>query len=195
MEDISDESKLFSAFLRKDEKAFEFLFHRFYSPLCLFAIKFDIEKESAEELVQDVLLKIWSTDFHFDSYDRLKSFLYLSTKNASINYLDKRKRRLTNYDNYANQINSIVEDDSRWIIYAETLQLIKNALEKLPTQCAAIMKLNIIEGLETKEIAQKLNITSSTVYTQKTKGLALLKQLLDKGDYLLLLLLIDTLKN
>ncbi len=57
------------------------------------------------------------------------------------------------------------------------------------------MKLNIIDGLDTKEIAQKLNITSSTVYTQKTKGLALLKQLLDNGDYLLLLLLIDTLKK
>jgi len=195
MEDALNESKLFLAFLRKEEKAFEFLFYRFYSPLCLYAIKFNIEKESAEEIVQDILLKIWATDFHFDSYDKLKSFLYLSTKNATINYLDKRKRRLTNYDSYATQINNIVEDDSKWIIYAETLQLIKNALEKLPPQCAAVMKLNILEGLDTKEIAQELNITSSTVYTQKTKGLTLLKQLLDNSNYLLVLLLIDTLRK
>ena len=72
-----------------DEKAFETLFHRYYSSLCLLARQYVDDDEKAEEVVQDIFVKIWSKRKELLIETSFKQYLLRSVKNQCINQLNK----------------------------------------------------------------------------------------------------------
>jgi RNA polymerase sigma-70 factor (ECF subfamily) len=65
---------------------------RFYAQLCLFADSFVKDQLVAEDIVSDVFIKLWNKANDFSSLTAIKAFLYISTKNASLNYINQRVR-------------------------------------------------------------------------------------------------------
>src|SRR3954464_4000949 len=69
--------------------AFAEIYNRFYDPLVLFARKYLFDPFVAEDIVTELFLKYWQKQDQFSSPVAIKSFLYISTRNACINHNQK----------------------------------------------------------------------------------------------------------
>ena len=92
---LKNEKQIWSQIRNGDVDAYRYLFELFYKELYLYARKFLANKEVAEEIAQDVYISLWENrdNVHIDK--SVKSYLYTSVKNRSINYL---KSKINNID-------------------------------------------------------------------------------------------------
>jgi RNA polymerase sigma-70 factor (ECF subfamily) len=74
-----------------DKEAFELFFRKFYSRLCYFANKFLNNPEEAQEVVQDVFIRIWEERADINSDNYLKSYTFEIAQSLSINLLRNKK--------------------------------------------------------------------------------------------------------
>jgi len=151
----------------EDHKAYKELFTSLYTYLLHFAFTLVKMKQPAEEIVSDVFIKIWQKRKELEKIENLKVYLYISTKNTALNYLEKQKRAATdNIDKFANQFKSIYFDPEQLMITADMVSLIHEAIESLPLRCKMIFKLVKEDNLKYKEVAEILNISEKTVENQ-----------------------------
>lgn len=150
-----------------DQHAYKELFTSLYSYLCTFARTLVKAKEPAEEVVSDVFIKIWEKRRSLDKIENLKVYLYVSTRNLSLNYLEKQKRSLTNpLDNFHTEFVSLYFDPEQLLITADMLAMIRAAIGQLPPKCKMIFKLVKEDGLKYREVAEILGISVKTVENQ-----------------------------
>jgi RNA polymerase sigma-70 factor (ECF subfamily) len=150
-----------------DQQAYKELFTSLYPFLYPFARTIVKAKESAEEVVSDVFIKIWEKRKDLEKIDNLKVYLYVSTRNIAFNYLDKQKRNATfSIDDYQAEFTSVYFNPEQMLITADMLALIQKAIDQLPSKCRLIFKLAKEDGLKYKEIAEILNISVKTVENQ-----------------------------
>lgn len=170
---------------RGDVKAFERLFRAFYPSLCAVAMRFILERDAAEDIVQEVFIKLWNKREDYQKIPSLKTFLYVAVKNQCFNYI-RDKKTIVDYTcpEVLNReelfVNSVIEE--------ETYRIIDDAVNALPVQSARIIKLSM-DGKQNKEIAELLGISVNTVKTLKYNALSNLKRALNDYFYLLLLLI------
>lgn len=169
-------------------EAYQGIFRLFYQPLCLFLVKMGLDRFVAEEIVHDTFLKLWNKNRDFSEINGLRSFLYVSCKNAALNLLDKAKRLRVKEEGYQYSQEWVDLPVTQQIIYAETIQEVHRAIEKLPDQCQKVIRLLFVEGYTPQEVADELGITSSTVYNQKMRGVQLLRGILNKDQLFVFML-------
>src|SRR5580692_13170416 len=78
-----------------DQQAYKELFIGLYTYLFPFAKTFVKTKEPAEEIVSDVFIKVWEKRKGLEKIKNLKVYLYVTTRNIALNYLEKQKRAVT----------------------------------------------------------------------------------------------------
>ncbi|MBL1408903.1 RNA polymerase sigma factor [Sphingobacterium faecale] len=170
-------------------EAYQHIFHLFYRPLCLFLSKMGLNSFVTEEIVHDTFLKLWNKSADFSEINSLRSFLYVSCKNAALNLLDKEKRLRIKEEGYQHSQDWVDFPVTQQIIYMETIQEIHQAIGTLPDQCQKVIQLLFIEGYTPQEVADELGISSSTVYNQKMRGVQLLRNVLNKDQLFVFTLL------
>lgn len=150
-----------------DQTAYKELFTSLYSSLLLFAKSIVKTKEAAEEIVSDVFIRIWERRRELEKIENLKVYLYVSTRNTALNYLNLHKRDITNpLDEFHTEFTSIYFDPEQLLITADMLALIKRAIDQLPPKCRIIFKLVKEDGLRYREVAEILGISVKTVENQ-----------------------------
>jgi RNA polymerase sigma-70 factor (ECF subfamily) len=162
-----------------------YLFDIYYSRLCYFAFTLINEKEDSKDMVQDVFLKLWQGNHQFESEIAIKNFLYLSVRNACLNY----QRHAIIQTKYTKTQSEDTVDPGHGlenIIKAELIAEIQTAINSLPEGCGNVLKLAFLDGLKNDDISKKLGISVNTVKTQKQRALKLLKLKLSSISYLLL---------
>ena len=155
-----------------DAMAYKQLFCLYHSRLLQFSYSITRLRESAEEVVSDVFLKIWSTRKSLLKIENFPLYLYISVKNQSINYLEKQHRqRSFSIDEMAVELKSIYLDPEQLLITSEMMIKIRQAIDALPTRCRLIFKLIKEDGLRYKEVAELLNVSIKTIENQMTIAL------------------------
>ena len=150
-----------------DQHAYKELFKSLYHYLYPFARTIVKEKESAEEVVSDVFIKVWEKRKELEKIDNLKVYLYVSTRNIAFNYLDKQKRNATfSIDDFQAEFTSVYFDPEQMLITADMLALIQKAIDQLPPKCKMIFKLVKDDGLKYREVAEVLGLSVKTVENQ-----------------------------
>ncbi len=156
-------------------KEFEILFKKYYSQLCLYAVKYVNNNTIAEEIVQDVFFKIWEKRSSLNIKISVKSYIYMSVRNKCLQYL-KHQKIEQSYNKYIdNQAKINTEMPCENIIYEETLDIFNEVLNTLPTHCAQIFILSRFNGLKYSEIANRLSISVKTVEANISKALKLFR--------------------
>lgn len=170
--------------LDKDDE-FRSLFDDFYIPLCLFANQYVESEDIASDIVQDCFLKLWQIRSDFFYLHQVKSFLYTSVKNKALNVLEHEKV-VQEYEQKFIERNkeSFFQDH---LIEEETYRILSDAIDKLPLQTKAIMKL-ALEGKNNPEIAETLGISTETVKTLKKGAYRKLRLYLKEYYYLIFFL-------
>ena len=164
------------AFQSGHHGAYNAVFHHYYPALCLFANKLIQNMAASEDIAQDSLIKLWEKHAGFDSPLAIKSFLYITTRNACFNFL-KRTQTGEKYQ----KIVGILSKDSEEYVWneltrTEVVREIKAMLKTLPPECRKIMEHSIVDGLDNQEIAQRLHISVHTVKNQKARAVYLMKK-------------------
>lgn len=155
-----------------DVVAYKQLFLAYHKPLIQFSITITRCKESAEEVVSDVFLKIWTGRKALPSVKNVHLYLYISTKNSSINRLLKQKREQSfSLDEKAAELKSVYYNPEELLISAQLMQQLADCIKKLPPKCQLIFKLIKEDGLKHKEVAELLNVSVKTVENQMTIAL------------------------
>lgn len=157
--------------LQSDEQAYEELFHHFYPSLYQFALSFVKTGQIAEEVVSDVFIRIWQKRAALARIHDLKLYIFISTKNTSLNYLRQQKKDAVLPDDYRVQLRSVYFDPEQLLITAEMINRIQEAINQLPPRCQLIFKLIKDDGLKYKEVAELLNLSLKTVENQMTVAL------------------------
>lgn len=184
------EEELYMQLFRSGQpEGLRFLYKTFYGAMCFYLEKMNLEAYKVEELVQDVFLKLWERHADFDHLAAIRSFLYTSCRNAALNLISKEKRDQEHAKSYENQLDIVEWPISNQIIYLETLREIHEAIFALPEQCSKVMTMLTIEELSPQEVAEVLGITTSTVYNQKKRGIALLQSRLSRDQFFCFMLI------
>lgn len=169
------------AFKIETKADFERLFETHYSNLCAYANNFIKDIDASEEVVQEVLFKLWTNKESIVITSSVQSYLFRAVRNASLNVL-KHVNIREDYkvqNEYEMQDTLSAEDD---MIVSELEEKIREAINQLPIERKKVFLLSRYEGLKYKEIAEKLNISVSTVEGQMVKALKFLRT--ELKDYL-----------
>ena len=150
-----------------DTQAYKQLFLLFYPSLVHFASSILKSKESAEEIVSDVFIKIWQKRQHLDKVENLSFYLFTAVKNRCINqFNDFKNRTEIDITDVAIEFKSFYHDPEQILISAENIKQIREAIQELPPRCRLIFKLVKEEGLKYKEVAELLQLSVKTIENQ-----------------------------
>jgi len=166
-------------------KEFQNLFDSLYTSLCLFANKYLNDIEVSKDVVQIVFIKVWEDEIKFHSDVTIKSYLYTSVKNKSLDYIKSKYVKSTDHLSTSQMVK--IEKESfflREVVVSETSNIIENAIKTLPKKCEQILRLSINE-FTNPEIAKQLGISLNTVKAQKKIAYKKLKPILK--DYFIVI--------
>lgn len=165
-----------------DQKALELLFKKYYAQLVRFAKEILQNKDQAEDMVQEVFVKIWDKRERINIHTQIKSYLFVAVKNHCFNQLKVNERKYWMDETMEDDIRISTPDASAVIDAKQLDQKIKAAIEALPPKCGLIFKMSRFEEKSYKEIAEALELSVKTVENQMGKALSLLRSSL--SDYL-----------
>jgi RNA polymerase sigma-70 factor (ECF subfamily) len=155
-----------------DAPAFKEIFLLYHSRLKQFSYSITHSKVQAEEIVSDVFLKIWLKRKTLIGIKNLHLYLYISTKNLSINYLMKEKKeKIFPVNEAIVELKSFSFNPEQIMLSTEMLGRIRFAILQLPPQCQLIFKLIKEDGLKYREVAELLSLSLKTVENQMTIAL------------------------
>lgn len=160
-----------------DVKAFEEIFHRYYSPLCLYAASITGQTEAAEEIVEELFYVFWKEREQLQLFHSIKSYLYGAVRNRSLQYCEHRRVRMQYEETIlARPVETSGSDPQEQIEYRELQDIINRTLRKLPERRLRIFKLHRMEGKKYAEIASLLSLSVKTVEAEMTKVLRALRK-------------------
>ena len=150
-----------------DENGFKEFYHLQFFKLYQFAYSFVHSKENSEEIVNDVFLSLWQKKGTLNTINSIQVYLYVSVKNACLNYLRKNNLSIpVSIDDLSVDHFPLVADPELLLSQRELQQQIREAIEQLPPRCRLIFKLVKEDGLSYKQVAAILDISVKTVDSQ-----------------------------
>ncbi|OXB00915.1 RNA polymerase sigma factor [Flavobacterium pectinovorum] len=178
-DDYNDNNLLIEALRNGDEKAYSYLIDTYHHKLCVYANSLVKNIYSAEDIVQNVFIKVWEQRTRLKSDHALKSFLYKLVYNEFIDLYRKNQSLFSLEKSYYDALNSIVfEDDSE--SFQRVLNVVNKEIQNLPPKCKEVFILSKKEGLTNIEIAEHLDVSVKTVEAQITKAFSILRTSLEE---------------
>lgn len=156
--------------------AFETLFLHYYPKVKLFLIGFLKDEEAAQDIVQDVFLKLWQRRKELDDLANFNAFLFRCAKNEMLNYLKKQYTGTLYIEKEKKKEERYNDDPESEYVATELSSLVKSIIDKMPSQQKIIFKMSREEGLSSDEIAQKLSINKRTVENHLSLALKAIRE-------------------
>jgi RNA polymerase sigma-70 factor (ECF subfamily) len=162
---------------KKDNKAFESYYKMHYKSFFLMACRYLKNTAQAEEIVNDVFIKIWEDGSTISIDSSLKSYINRAIINRSLNEIQKNKKEsnlvvdLSNIQSDSYELREIEENELKIKLY--------RAIDLLPEQCKKVFELSRFEELKQQEIADRLGISIKTVKNHITHALKQISKSVD----------------
>jgi RNA polymerase sigma-70 factor (ECF subfamily) len=151
--------------------ALDELFRKYSKKLYLFSYSLLKNHEDAEEIVQETFFRIWVRKKDISANKSFSSYLFTIAYNIIVDQF-RKKTRQRDFEIYI--LNKAAGNclDTQIIVEKEELdRQVQSVVSKLPTKRQKIYKLSRDEGMDNKEIANLLNISTKTVENQITLAL------------------------
>lgn len=159
-----------------DRAAFKSLFLSYVDPLCAYVEEYTKSPEVAEELIQDLFLKIWKDRATFSPRVSVKAYLYAAARNLALDYL-KHKRVVDNWKTETRQhVSSAPKAPDESLRRKQLSNAVRQAIEELPERRKQVFKLSRQRDLTYKEIAHVLDISIKTVEKHMRQSFQFLRE-------------------
>jgi RNA polymerase sigma-70 factor (family 1) len=175
IERLHNENALLERVVQGDESAFRIVFDHYRDAIFAFALKVTRHESIAEEIVQDVFLKIWINRSGLGDVRNFADFLYIIARNHTFNSLRSlaRERKLLIDTSVDLQIAGVSTEAI--IVQRDYDRLLLQAVAQLPPQQKLVYTLGRQQGLSREEIAAQLHISPGTVKVHMAQALRTLR--------------------
>lgn len=191
--DLHNEKELIRLIAGDDEIAFRQLFERYSDNIYGVAMAYTKSADAAEEIVQDVFVKIWMNRNKLLQVERFDDYLFIVARNYILNYLrnNKKNKQFTTqlFDHFGEH--TITPEDE--FLVKESQKLIEQAVAVLPPQQQMVYELRRRQDLSLEDIASQMNISRNTARNHLNQALKQIKEYLrtHSGDALFLACLVQ----
>lgn len=187
MTELGNDNNLVKLLQKGNVAAFDSLFEVYSQKLFGFALKYFKNESDAEELVQEVFVKVWENRQTLKSELSFKSYLFTIALNQIRKHFNKKATSLRYLDSLQNEPefseNQAVQEND----YESALHQINLIIEQIPPRRREIFMKSKLEGKSSKEIAAELNISAGTVDNQVSEALRFIRTRLKSENLALLL--------
>lgn len=173
-----------------NRQSFDSVYCYYSRVLTHFAMSYVRDRELAEELMSNSMLKLWHHRLRIERPEQIKAFLFIATKNACIDAL-RSQNILSRSSPLSEELYDLMNEEPavyNRILYSELLQQIEQAVATLPKSQQLVFRKCILEGKTTDEVMLETGMTIASIFSQKSKAIAKLRALL-KDNLLLIILL------
>ncbi|GGH20182.1 RNA polymerase sigma-70 factor [Sphingobacterium alkalisoli] len=160
----ANEKELLIDIANGSELAFSTLFDQYSAFVYSFGYKLMRSKESAQEIVQDIFLKIWVGRDKLISIENFGAYLNILVRNHCFNLLRKLAQQEKIYPELSGIYPNAESTTQNTVSYRETVKILDEILTALPAQQRDIYILCHFEGMKYEEVAKKMNISLHTVH-------------------------------
>ena len=168
-------NKLVENIIAGNHAAFEILFKTYSQRLIYFSRRYVLDKQTAENIVQDVFFKVWQNRANLDPTKNTQSYLFTAVKNESLKQLRHLSVEKQQQENVSKL--SVVElTPDETIDKKELKEELNKAINDLPEKCREIFTMSRFDQLKYSEIADILGISIKTVETQMGRALKKLRE-------------------
>lgn len=174
-----------------NDDAFKFLINTYNHKLNVYAFNLIHDKDLAEDIVQNVFLKIWKKRNNLKTEVSIKNLLYKSIYNEFIDQYRKNKKTVSLEKKYLEALSSVIEQENEQSL-EHLFKMVKKEIENLPPKCKQTFLLSKKEGLTNMEIADYLNVSLKSVEKHITKAFAILREKIGETNAHILFLLVDS---
>lgn len=185
MPNSATESLQIEKLQKGDILAFNFLFEEYSSRLYHFGLKFLKTESDAEELVQEVFLKIWKNKSNLKADKSFKSYLFT----IAFNQIKKHFQNKTLILELTETLNPLLIDNSTEnnIVYNSIKKQVETILDELPLKKKEIFCLRRFEGLSSKEVALKYGMSPGSIDNQVSEIVHFIKRRINTNEISVLL--------
>jgi RNA polymerase sigma factor (sigma-70 family) len=179
------EEELITLLQNKDEKAFNYLFDNYSGSLYGLILKTVVESIYADEVIQDVFMKVWKNIGQYDaSKGRLYTWMINIARNTAIDFLKSKayqnEQKNQSLSNFVNREETVNLSDRMANVSENNTDLIgmSAVINGLKPEWNELIQLAYFQGYSQSEIAERLDIPIGTVKTRTRNAMIELKKLL-----------------
>jgi RNA polymerase sigma-70 factor (ECF subfamily) len=157
--------------LRKgDAHAFERIYKSFYPKISLYTLRFTRSRAMAEEITQEVFIKLWETRERVDPTLAFDSYLYRIARNHALNVVKRIQIENIVMGQLTHQQTLLGSATDSYLHYVECQTVIDKAIEMLPPKRQEIFRMSKLEYVQHDTIALRLDISKHTIKSQIVKA-------------------------
>ncbi len=172
------------------EKAFREVYDRYHVQMFYIAKKYVKDPNLAEDVVQDIFVKLWEKRHKLDHIQSVKGYLFTMVRNHVLNMIRDRKSDLISISGVAEKklpTQNLTEEDLQ---YSEYKTVLNEGVKELSDRKREVFELRTKKGLTNTEVAEIMQIHIRTVKTQYYNGSKYIRAYLKKHAGILYTLII-----
>jgi RNA polymerase sigma-70 factor (family 1) len=160
---LYDEKALLQKMAEGDEKAFEEIYKQYRDHLYNFTLKFVKSPELADDLTQEVFIRVWEHHRNMIKIESFRGYLFSMCRNHTLNFLNKASRENAAKGEMLRHYKKDQPSADDKLLSEEYRQFIKNTLDSLSPQTREIFRLCREEHRSYDEVAALLGISRNAV--------------------------------
>ena len=174
----NEDSKLWSAFKRGDQNAFELLYNKYIQQLGRYGMRLNPNKLLVEDAIHDVFIELWGRKEFLSEVDNIKYYLFKVVRNQLIrNIKEEVIEGNEDIDYFLDYLSTLSFEQE--IISKETenekKELVKNAINNLSNRQREVIHLRFFQGLSLDEVALIMDLPKQVVKNLLSKSYAILR--------------------
>jgi len=181
------DQQLVADYIAGNEKSLEILIKRYLKPIYSFSYRYVGNPQNAEDVTQEVFVKVWRNLKKFDQQKSFKTWIFSIAKNTSIDCLRKKKAvPFSNFENEAGKnilIETLVDPSplsDKLFERFSIAQMLSSVMKILSPKYRMVLFLRYNDHLNFREIAESLDESINTIKSRHRRAMIMLKRFLEK---------------
>ena len=179
MQEVHADKVLMLAIGNNDYISYNKLFDRYYGRLCQYVYSLLMDRNDAEDVVQELFLNLWKNRGRIEIKENVSGYLYRMSNHQALNFIRSQV-----------QTGSLSENQDLLLLSYEDNQLeteefriaLYDCIDHLPDRSREVLLLHRVKGLKQKEISEKLSISVKTIKNQIWMSVQKLKECLEMKE-------------
>lgn len=172
----------------KKPEAWKQLYQNYYSPLCNYSMKILNDEESATDIVQNVIIKLWENQLFFENIAALNVYLYRAANNNCLKQIREQNAEDKRLKEWIFYTEDVTTESLPAIITEEVIRKLRSVIKLMPPKRREVILLNM-RNISNEEIAETLGISINTVKKHKKEAYQTIRKEVKNDLFLLSLFL------
>ena len=177
---------LVKALKEGNQLAFSIVYKTYAAQTFSLAFKYLLNKELAEDAVQNLFLQLWLTKEEIDETKPINRYLFTMLKNDLLNTLRDSKKNIYLLEDCLSMVLELEDNSQNENLKQEQMNIIQQALEQLSPQRRKVFEMKVSGKYSNQEIADKLNLSINTIKFQYSQSLKQIRATVGELSLLLL---------